>query len=393
MIDADVGRRALGTVFAIVVAALILGQVLGQPILLGYVASGSMEPAMDTGDGFVAVPAGLGGEVSDGDVIVYEAREVNDGELTTHRVIEETDEGYVTKGDANPFTDQDGGEPYVTDGQVVATALQVHGTVVTIPHLGTVVMGVRSVLLGVLGAVAGALGLESGQGGVDADGAGALLVGLGVGLLGFGVVFDRAEPPKRDRFRQTTRRNVIAIWSVVGIVLLVLATAATAAMVVPSGTTAYEVVSTDDPSDEPQVMEPGASADLTRTVDNAGYAPIVVVTEPASDGVTAEPDRQVVGGRSDGETTITLSAPERQGTSLRTVSEYRYLLVLPPVLLGWLHGVHPYLAVTAVDAVVVGVGVLAILALFGTGDIRVRNPGSHVPFSRRIRRKLEKWLD
>ncbi|WP_394295142.1 signal peptidase I [Halovivax asiaticus] len=391
MVDIETASRVLGVAFAILVAALVLGQVLGQPMLLGYVASGSMEPAMETGDGFVAVPDALAGDVSEGDVIVYEAREVNGGGLTTHRVVEETDDGYVTRGDANPFTDQDGGEPPVTDGQIVAKALQIEGTVVTIPHLGTVVMGIQSLVLGVVGAIAGALGLGSGPGGLDADGAGAMLVGLGVALFGFGVVFDRAGPPRRETTRTTTRRNVIALWSVIALVLLVLVTAATATMVVPSGTTGYDVISTDEPSDDPQRISPGETSDLIRTIDNAGYVPIVAQTEPASDGVAIDPARQVVGARDEGEVTVTLSAPDRTGTYVRTVREYRYLLVLPPTLLGWLHGIHPYLAVAAVDAVVVGAAVVLLLALFGRDDIKFRTPGSHVPVRRRVRRKLRKW--
>ena len=48
---------ALGLFLVIIVLALLLGQLLGQPILLGFVSTGSMEPTMNAGDGFVAVPS------------------------------------------------------------------------------------------------------------------------------------------------------------------------------------------------------------------------------------------------------------------------------------------------------------------------------------------------
>src|SRR6056297_3527746 len=144
MTASTIVSRALGYAAALFVILLLVGQLLGQPILLGYVATGSMEPTMDAGDGFVAIPSAVSGDVEEGDVVVFQARELHDGGLTTHRVVDETEGGYVTKGDANPFTDQDGGEPPVTDGQIVANALQIEGTVVTIPHLGTVVMGIQS---------------------------------------------------------------------------------------------------------------------------------------------------------------------------------------------------------------------------------------------------------
>jgi signal peptidase I len=98
-------KRALPVAVAAVVLLFVLGQLPGQPILLSYVATGSMEPTMDAGDGFVAVPSAVTGPPSEGDVVVFDARELHDGGLTTHRVVDETDEGDVTKGDANPFTD------------------------------------------------------------------------------------------------------------------------------------------------------------------------------------------------------------------------------------------------------------------------------------------------
>ncbi|SNR32076.1 signal peptidase I [Halorubrum vacuolatum] len=134
-------RRVVADVFAvialIVVIALVIGQLTGQPVLLGYVTSESMSPTLEAGDGFIAVPAFAAGEIRSGDVVVFDAVELQGGGLTTHRVVEVTDEGYVTRGDNNPFRDQEGDEPLVTDDRIVATALQVNGQVVRIPGFGT----------------------------------------------------------------------------------------------------------------------------------------------------------------------------------------------------------------------------------------------------------------
>ncbi|WP_247730857.1 signal peptidase I [Halovivax limisalsi] len=379
--------RTIGIGIAVVVAALLLGHVLGQPILLGYVASGSMAPELAAGDGFVAVPDGVSGEISEGDVVVFEAREVNEGELTTHRVVDVTDEGYVTRGDANPFTDQDAGEPPVTDGQVVATALRLGGGVVTIPHLGTIAMEIGAAADALAGTVSGVTGGPS-----DGGGAGALLVGIGIVLAGFGFVLDRAGPARRDAERSYARENVLSVWTAIGLVLLVLVTLATAAMVIPSGTTAYDVVSTDRPTDDPQVLAPGETGELTRVVDNAGWLPVVVRTEAASPGVTVEPATRTVGPSAQAETTVQLAAPTAEGRYLRTVSEYRYLLVAPPGVLVAAHDVHPYLAVAVVDAVVVGATVALVLVVFGSGDLRLRRPGDHVPAARRLHRRVRRWI-
>jgi signal peptidase len=389
MTPSTLAKRGLGVAIALVVIILIVGQLLGQPILLGYVATGSMEPTMDAGDGFVAIPSIVTGPVEEGDVVVYQARELHDGGLTTHRVVGETDEGYVTKGDANPFTDQDGGEPHVTDGQIVAEVLQVNGAVVTIPELGTAVMGIQGLAERVYGTIAPIFGLTTTP---SSNGLGSMLVAIGVAMLGFGTLLERLGPSRREVSRSRSRENVIAFWTALGLVLLVFVTFATAAMVVPSGTTEYGLVSSESPSDDPQIIAPGETTELARTVDNAGYLPVVVINEAESGGISADPTWQAVGIRGSGETTVTLSAPDETGEYVRHLGEYRYLAVLPPSVIVWLHGIHPLAAIGAVNGVIVGIAVVIVVLLFGSTDIRFRSAGSHVPLSTRLERKLRKWF-
>jgi len=380
-------KGAAGTVLLVAVAALVVGQLLGQPILLGYVATDSMEPTMDAGDGFVAIPSPLAGDVSEGDVVVFEAEQLHGGGLTTHRVVGETDRGYVTRGDANPFTDQDGGEPPVSDQQVVAEALQINGEVVVIPNLGTAVMGLQSGVSGAQSTLASAVGVGGGLGGSQVGG---LLVALGLVFLGAAAV-SGARGGVRDLRRSTDRPSVVAAWSVAGTVVLLLVLFATAAMVVPSGTTQYGIVSAEQPNDDPLVIESGGSSTVEYPVTNGGVLPVVVFLE-TGDGAVAEPDRLRVGAGGEVASGITLNAPASEGQYDRSVTQRRYLLLLPPGLIAALHAIHPTLALLAVDAVVVGVGLSIAVALFGTGDLRLRAGASHVSLLVRLRRKLRKWL-
>ncbi|SEW16950.1 signal peptidase I [Natrinema salifodinae] len=388
MTTAALAKRGLGFGVALAIILLLVGQALGQPILLGYVATGSMEPTIDAGDGFVAIPDLVAGDVEEGDVVVYQARDLHDGGLTTHRVVDETEEGYVTKGDANPFTDQDGGEPHVTDGQIVAEAWRVDGEVVTIPHLGTAVMGIQGLAERASGTAASIVGVTTTA---SADDLGALLVAIGVATLGFGTVLDRLGPARRETTRSRSRENVIAFRTALGLVLLVFVTFATAAMVVPSGTYEYELVSAESPSDDPQVVAPGGRTELTRTVDNAGYLPVVVVHEAESGGIDPSSEWQMIGIRDSSETSVTLSAPDETGEYTRHLGEYRYLAVLPPPVLVWLHGVTPLAAIAAVNGVIVVIAITTVLAAVGTGDVRFRTAGDHVPLSTRWNRTLRKW--
>jgi signal peptidase len=369
-------RSALSwTVSAAVVLAvvlLVLGQLLGQPLLFGYVTTGSMEPTLSAGDGFLAVPPALAGSPQPGDVVVYEAETVRGGGLTTHRVVGETDGGYVTKGDANPFTDQDGGEPPVTEDDVVAHALQVNGEVVAVPYLGTVATAVRDVAA----APFGALGEER---------AGTVLVFLGMVLFVLaGLSGDRA---RRDTSRSRNREDVVAVWLIVLLAASVVAMGATAAMVVPAGTYEIEVLTTEDPSEDPQVVAPGETATATYETHYGGVVPTLVVTDPVDDGVTVDPDRTILGHGDSSEVTVRIQAPETTGTSTHRVRESRYLLILPRSVLLALHSVHPWLALLALNLVVAGFTVTVAIAVFGTGYLRLR-PRPDVPLKVRLERKL-----
>jgi signal peptidase I len=247
-------------------------------------------------------------------------------------------------------------------------------------------MGVQSALASGYALLASPLGIT---GEFEAENAGAVLVAFGIGLFGIALLAERIGPSRRDTERSTSRENVYAVWVVIALVVFVLVAVATAAMVVPSGTYEYEVVSTESPTDDPQVLEPGGTSEITRSVDNAGYLPVIVVHEP-SDGLGAEPGWQSISPRGSGETALLLSAPESTGEYTHHVSEHRYVAVLPPSAIVWLHGIHPSIAITAVNVVLVGAVVGVVAALFGRGDIRIRSVGDHVDFGTRIRRRLRR---
>jgi signal peptidase I len=60
-------------VVAPLVLAIVAGHLLGVPVALSYVETGSMEPTIGTGDGFVAILAAVSGPIEEGDVVVFDA--------------------------------------------------------------------------------------------------------------------------------------------------------------------------------------------------------------------------------------------------------------------------------------------------------------------------------
>lgn len=352
----------------VVVLSLVLGGVLGQPVLLGYVETGSMRPTLDAGDGFVAVPQAVAGPVEAGDVVTFRAKELHGGDLTTHRVVDETSRGYVTKGDANPFTDQSGAEPPVKDPQVVAHALQVNGRVVAIPHLGTAVEASRGAVGAVPQLLAGATGSASPLG----TRAVAYLV-FAASALGYVLDVVAGRGPDRRVERSTERGDGVSARLVVFAFVALVVASATAAMVVPSGVHEHGVVSATVDAPGPGVIPVGERENATLTLGNGGFVPTYVFLEPASTGVSVTPERATLQARSRTNATVAFTAPPETGYYRRYLRESRYLAVLPRSTVASMHGVHPWLPVVVIDALL-GASFYALAAsLVGRGRVRSRS--------------------
>lgn len=378
-------RSILGTTVVLIVISLVLGSALGQPILLSYVETGSMSPTLDPGDGFVAIPTQLSGPIQDGDVVVFEAEEIQGGGLTTHRVVRETGQGYITRGDANPFTDQDSNEPPVKRAQITAKALQISGEVVVIPYLGTVIEGIQSVLETTQRHFSSLLGTSAF---VGARGLAYLL--FATSLLWYAVGEWRRQNTKR-RTRETNRLTGIDSRLVVGAFAALLVFGATAAMVGPAGNQEYGVVSAEFESDKPTVIPTGESNDVAYPVGNSGILPVFVYLEPASDGVDIRPHETRIQSNSVVNATVTLDAPSETGYYRRFVTEHRYLAILPQSIIRALYQFHPWAPVVVIDALIGIPFYLVGITLSGSGRVRNRSRDRDLSVLVRLRRMLRSF--
>ncbi|MGI5906949.1 MAG: signal peptidase I, partial [Candidatus Pararuminococcus gallinarum] len=106
---------------------ITMNRILGveHPTILGYstavVASGSMEPALSVDD---LILNHVQTSYEEGDIITFQSG----GSLTTHRIVSVTNEGYITRGDANNTYDQNVTPPEAVIGRVVGV----------IPRVGSV---------------------------------------------------------------------------------------------------------------------------------------------------------------------------------------------------------------------------------------------------------------
>ncbi|GGL58610.1 S26 family signal peptidase [Halocalculus aciditolerans] len=375
----EYAESAVTVVLVAVVVALVVGQALGQPVLLGYVTTDSMSGTIDPGDGFVAIPSQLTGPPDVGDVVTYRAVRLHDGGLTTHRVVGTTDGGYVTKGDANPFTDQDGAEPPVPRDRIVAEALQVNGHVVVIPDLGTGVMAVKGGVVDGQRWLANALGLRAG---LSSQGAGFLLFAFGLVLFVLSVLDDLRAGDDRDRSRSRARDVLDGRWVALAFLVIVLAPA-NLAMV--GGSTTHHVQASGD-AVAASGATPGEPVESTFDVRNNGVVSMLVVVDSRSQ--TASVDRRALALPPGERATATLSmpAPPRGETSTATVSEHRYFLLLPESTLLALHDADPRYA-WAVINLLLACSVLGLVGgVVGFAPTRVRDTSRDVPLRTRLRR-------
>jgi len=352
-----------------VVSCLILvaGNVLGVPLLLGFVETGSMEPTIKTGDGFVALPTAITGSPSAGDVVVFDARELEGGGLTTHRIVEETSEGYITQGDDNHAADQEGREPPVSEDQIAAVAWQPGGEVVTIPQLGTVAMGVQSTLSGVGYQLSARLGLGSAG---PSSGPPLLLIG-GVGLVVFSFVLEWRAAESRDRSRSNpVRLNPRTVLLAVGLVVCLATFVAMSSM---ATTTEVSIISAEYDSDRPDVVPTGQTESQPYTVSNGGLLPVVSVLESGDDAVEIPDESTVVSGSDSEAVPVAITAPPETGYYSHELTENRYFGVLPPQLLVALHAIHPTAAMIAVTLTFGGLVSLPLVVLGAASTGRTRS--------------------
>lgn len=110
------------------------------PVQLSYATSDSMDPTISKGDLYFVIKGNS--NIAAGDLVTFYS--FSKGSYVTHRVVEKTDSGYITKGDNNPTTDQEAGHPPVREGAVVGEVLSSGGNPIVVPFLGPVIIVFQS---------------------------------------------------------------------------------------------------------------------------------------------------------------------------------------------------------------------------------------------------------
>lgn len=366
------------------VVIIVIGSVLGQPLLLSFVETGSMEPGLSPGDGFIVIPEAVAGPIGVGDVVIFDAERLHDGGLVTHRVVESSESGFVTKGDANTFVDQNSGEPLVQRAQVIGVALQYDGEVIRIPHLGTVVSGIVGVLSSIQSGLAGLFGTN------------ALLGTQGLAYLFFGVsvlwyllgVWQQQDTKTRQR--DNKRSTGLDARLILAGLVVVLVVGTTFGMVGLSGGEKFEIISAEYDADGARIIPMGETETTVFQMGNGGLVPMVAFLEPGSQGIDVAPTTVYLEGRSGANATVTLSAPPQTGYYTRYLVVYRYFALLPQPHLVALYEFHPWAPIVVIDALVAIPFYILGVKLLGSGYVRSRTRPQDLSLPTQVRRSLNR---
>lgn len=121
----------------ILISLLIVVFIL-SPLELAFVVSGSMTPTLQPNSDLFIIDesADSVGQYSEGDVLTFYSP--TNERLTTHRVIDKTSNGLITQGDDSFQTDQERGDPPISDDLIRGKAVMFNGGVFTLPKLAEV---------------------------------------------------------------------------------------------------------------------------------------------------------------------------------------------------------------------------------------------------------------
>jgi signal peptidase len=301
----------LGIIFVIVI--LIFGANTNGASVLTYVYSNSMEPLIRVNDAFLVWPIK---NLKTGDIVMYRPV-VLKASYITHRIIATGETGFITKGDNAPYQDQESGEPEVTIDRIIGKVVTVNGKPLVIPGLGKLASTVQSGI----GAYVRVLSVIF------------LIAGVLLSVIGGRKSVRKLKPRRRLRLR-----NVYKAISITAAVIIILS------IYLGSRVTRVEYLVSEYPGDVGNQIEVNKEDILRMEVLNNGFFPEwVVMTGIAPISVLKGPE--YVLPRSRGRAVLRVSPQRETGIYQGYVQVWHYPILLPRVLILFLHAIHPLLAI------------------------------------------------
>lgn len=334
--------RSATKVVALLFAVTLLAGLL--PAQLVLITGNSMEPTLHKGDVVLTHDTD---SIDKGDVAVFYSPDR--GQEVAHRVVETTEDGYITQGDNNPSTDQSDGLPPVQDSQIQGEVVQIGEQPATLP-----IGNVLSVFLNRPAAISPLLAI----------------VFLTLLIL-------------RQDSTQRGRQNIEEVGDVIRPLLLIAFVASIAFMQLGAASTTVAVLFTEDGGSQPTVEEVGEEATIDATIESR--EPAFSHQIVSADGPVSAEEIRETEERGSSDIRINVETRATEGVQQGKIIVYNYPAVLPSGIIETLHRIHPLVAAATVSAVMfIPVWLIYLLVIDPKELFRENTPGK----GRKRRRKL-----
>ena len=344
-------------IFLIITPLLTLAR--GKPTLAASIRTWSMAPQLTRGDMAFLLPVEERTELSQGEIVVFRAPEDGIRDWTMHRIVGgDAENGYITKGDANDRTDQEGkGYPPIKPKWI--------GGVV--PTVGDVPLKIPLV---------GYLPLLLEQNLQDPN---PMLIPAFIGILAVALVLDEVFKPKKKRRKEAIQKHHLYFIGGAAFALLM-----GAAMLMGSLFINFPYQVSDTPGalmgSDVGVLKKGDERQLTLAeLDNHGGIPSLYFAASADPQVELERESIYLSSGEEAEINATVYA-EENGEYQSSIVVGMFLPFLPSEVISFLAGVNIWLAFGVVS-------LLPALPLFAAPYLE---PRFRRRFIRGWRRKVEK---
>ncbi|KUJ93364.1 MAG: hypothetical protein XD40_1422 [Archaeoglobus fulgidus] len=297
-------------ILAVFLLASTAGFLLNRPVLLSYVTSDSMTPTLNRGDLFLINPLA---EAKPDDIIVFNLN----GHWTVHRVVAETDGGYITKGDHNIATDQQGSNSVVKRESVAGVVLVLLGNPIKIPEVGNYIQRLSGTTMNILLAVF-------------------MIVGGAMLLTG------KEERRKKERkvYRLRYKTAYVAV-STISIAMLLLSVIAT------WGVVGFNYASTLAGGQKEGWYLPESEFDRQIEIKNNALFPLLYLFSSESERVELKDESKILSGGERAELSVHVRVPSETRIYYEEVKVHAYPLILPSDLIIRMYGLNPFLPLAA----------------------------------------------
>ncbi|KPU63319.1 peptidase S24 [Thermococcus sp. EP1] len=327
---------------SVIVLGSILGAFLDRPVFISYVYSDSMTPTLNRGDLFFINPLSRSADI--GDIIIFNLR----GSWTVHRVVGIVEGGYITKGDNNVATDQQGKKTNpISPKEIAGKVIMIGGSPLKLPQVGTYlqrgVSGRTKIILAALLVIVGALAFTGES---------------------------TKHRKKRAKFIKIKFKTLYILASVLLLVMLSIS------MFVSWQVLPIEYAVTSAGGQREGWYLPGSTFEEEITIKNGNFYSMVYYLEPESPRIVEISETHFELNPQEEKTIkVLINTPQETSLFVDKIKVNAYMPVLPRSVIDWLYGIRPFAPLFAILAeTTIFLGLLYAISGIGNEDIlKIRN--------------------